>query len=277
MQYLLPQHLLSRGAHLLTRSTFAPLKNALIGSFVRHYQPQMHDALEPDPYAYQSFNEFFTRALRYDARPLDRNENTCVSPVDGCISQLGALHDDQILQAKGLHYSLTSLLDEQTEFVDYFRNGSFATIYLAPFNYHRIHLPLNATLRAAWYQPGDLFSVNATTAAHVAGLFARNERIVCIFETDRCRFALIMVGALFVGSMSTIWHGEVTAHRSRQRQILALEHLKAPLQQARGAEIGRFNMGSTVILLFPRDAIRWREPCQPGAPLQMGQALADLP
>jgi phosphatidylserine decarboxylase len=212
-QYLIPQHLLSRLVYRLTRSRIPTVKNALIKSFMRGFSPDMSDALQPDPLAYGSFNEFFTRALRPGARPIDPNGSILVSPVDGAISQMGRLDGSQLVQAKGHHYSLEALLDSgasATDWASRFAGGCFATLYLAPFNYHRIHMPLSGTLCAAWYVPGKLFSVNAVTAAAVPGLFARNERVVCIFEEGPRLFAMVLVGALFVGSMETVWHGEST-------------------------------------------------------------------
>jgi phosphatidylserine decarboxylase len=180
------------------------------------------------------------------------------------------------VQAKGHAYTLESLLDVEGSWAETFRGGAFATLYLAPFNYHRIHMPLAGTLRAAWYIPGQLFSVNATTAASVPGLFARNERVVCVFGAGALSFALVMVGALFVGSMETVWHGEVTPRRPRQRAELPLDGTRASLTLPRGAEVGRFNMGSTVILLLPPGGAEWRATLAPGSTVRVGTALARL-
>lgn len=276
MQYLLPQHLLTSFVHSVTRARARPVKNALISSFVRHFKPDMSDALQPDPLAFASFNEFFTRALRPGARPAETDPRALVSPVDGTVSQLGPLDGSRLLQAKGLYYSLDSLLDGRGDYAQRFAGGSFATLYLAPYNYHRIHMPLAGTLRAAWYVPGDLFSVNATTAASVAGLFARNERVVCIFDCGSFQFAMILVGALFVGSMETVWHGEITPRRPRRGGELAPDSRLAPLALERGAEMGRFNMGSTVILVLPPDAAQWLAEFGPGTTVRVGQTLARL-
>jgi phosphatidylserine decarboxylase precursor len=275
MQYVLPQHLLSRGVNRLARVRFRPVKNALIGAFVRGFRPQMHEAAEPDPLAYASFNEFFTRALKPDARAIATDADAVASPVDGTVSQIGEITGDRLIQAKGRHYSLDALLGG-TPWSARFTGGAFATLYLAPYNYHRIHMPLAGTLRAAWYVPGRLFSVNATTAASVTGLFARNERVVCVFEEGSLAFAMVLVGALFVGSISTVWHGDVTPRSPRARIDLPLEPAHAPLTLPRGAEMGRFNMGSTVILLFPRGALRWRADLAPGSVIRMGEPLARL-
>lgn len=277
LQYLLPQHLLSRVVHWLARNRTPWLKNLLIDNFVVNYRPDMSEAEESDPRKYPSFNAFFTRALRPGARPVDPAPEVLVSPVDGTVSQLGRLDGSWLLQAKGLAYTLESLLAEAAPaWAPVFRGGSFATLYLAPTNYHRVHMPLAASLQAAWYVPGQLFSVNATTASQVPGLFARNERVVCIFSEGTLSFALILVGALFVGSMTTEWHGDVTPRNPRTRADLALEFTAARLRQEKGAEMGRFNMGSTVILLLPPGRSEWLEPIAAGAPVRVGQALARL-
>ncbi|HUL18250.1 MAG TPA: archaetidylserine decarboxylase [Steroidobacteraceae bacterium] len=276
LQYLMPQHALSALVHAVTRSRAPRLKNFLIERFIAGYHPEMGDALEPDALKYASFNAFFTRALRPGARPIDPDPRVLVCPVDGAVSQSGPLQGNRLVQAKGHAYTLEALLDEAGSWADAFRGGWFATLYLAPFNYHRIHMPLEGTLRAAWYVPGCLFSVNTTTAASVPGLFTRNERIVCVFEQGTLAFAVVLVGALFVGSMSTVWHGDVTPRRPRRRTTLPLSSLAAPLRLEKGAELGRFNMGSTVILLLPPGAARWRA-LQCGGPVRVGEALAQLP
>lgn len=278
-QYLIPQHFLSRLVYRLTRSRAPSVKNALINSFMRGFSPDMSDALQPDPLAYGSFNEFFTRGLRPGARPIDPNDSVLISPVDGAVSQIGRLDGSQIMQAKGHHYSLEALLDSggaTTLWAPRFAGGCFATLYLAPFNYHRIHMPLGGTLRAAWYVPGKLFSVNAVTAAAVPGLFARNERVVCIFEEGPRIFAMVLVGALFVGSMDTVWHGEITPRSPRTRLELPLDASHAPLRLEKGAEMGRFNMGSTVILILPPDMIDWLPDVRSRDRVSMGQPLARL-
>jgi phosphatidylserine decarboxylase len=279
MQYLIPQHFLSRLAYRLTRSRSPAVKNALINSFMRGFSPDMSDATKRDPLAYESFNEFFTRALRPGARPIDPNDSVLVSPVDGAISQMGPLDGSQIVQAKGYYYSLEALFDSggpQIDWVSRFADGGFATLYLAPFNYHRIHMPLGGVLRAAWYVPGQLFSVNAVTASAVAGLFAQNERIVCIFEDGPRLFALVLVGALFVGSMETVWHGEVTPRSPREAMELPLDATRAPLRLEKGEEMGRFNMGSTVILITAPNMIDWLSGMKAADSICVGQPLARL-
>jgi len=276
LQYLLPQHLLSALMHQLARSRLHWLKNAFIGAFLQRFHPDMSDAAQPDPFAFESFNAFFTRALRAGARPADPDPSAIVSPVDGSVSQLGRLNGSWLVQAKGHAYTLESLLAAEGSWAEAFRGGAFATLYLAPFNYHRIHMPLAGTLRAAWYVPGQLFSVNAATAASVPGLFARNERLVCVFGAGPLNFALVLVGALFVGSMATVWHGEVTPRHPRRRTELPLDGSRAGLTLARGAELGRFNMGSTVILLLPPGSAEWRATLAPGSSVRVGAALARL-
>lgn len=284
MQYVIPQHFLSRQVYRLTRSRSPGVKNTLIKSFMRGFSPDMSDAMQPDPLAYGSFNEFFTRALKPGARPVDPNGSVLISPVDGAISQIGRIDGTEVMQAKGHSYSLDALLgsghsgtdDSGTDWASRFNSGCFATLYLAPFNYHRIHMPLSGTLLAAWYVPGKLFSVNATTAAAVPGLFALNERVVCIFEDGPRLFAMVLVGALFVGSMDTVWHGEITPRSPRTVTQLALDSTRAPLHLEKGAEMGRFNMGSTVILLTPPDTIDWLSNTNPGAAVSVGQPLARL-
>ncbi len=275
LQYLMPQHLLTAVVNRVTRSRVPLVKNLLIDSFLNSYQPDMSDAAEPDARRFESFNAFFTRALRPGTRPWDADPRALVSPVDGAVSQLGALDGDYLLQAKGHAYTLDSLLDGEAPWVTTFRGGSFATLYLAPFNYHRIHMPLPGTLRAAWYVPGALFSVNGTTAASVPGLFARNERLVCVFEDGPVTFAMVLVGALFVGSMATVWHEEVTPRSPRRRAMLPMR-TQAAATLPKGAEMGRFNMGSTVILLLPPGAAAWLPGLVPGSPVRVGQTLARL-
>jgi len=277
MQRVLPQHTLSRGVHRLARSRSRPLRSALIGAFVRSFHPNMGDALEPDPQRYPSFNAFFTRALTPQARPIDPDPGVVVSPVDGTVSQIGYLEELSLVQAKGRNYALDALLAGAPEWTARLAGGAFATLYLAPWNYHRIHMPLAGALRAAWYVPGRLFSVNAVTAAAVTGLFARNERVVCAFEefAPAVRpFAMVLVGALFVGSIATVWHGEITPRRPRSPLALALP--AAPARLERGAEMGRFNMGSTVILLFPPGRVRWLRELTAGSPISVGQAIGEL-
>ncbi|HTW37371.1 MAG TPA: archaetidylserine decarboxylase [Steroidobacteraceae bacterium] len=272
-QRLLPQHALSRVVHRLARSRSPRLKNALIAAFARAFRPDMQGACEPDPLRYESFNAFFTRSLEPAARPLDPDPRALVCPVDGVVSQIGYLDGLGIVQAKGRTYGLDALLAGHRTWIERFAGGAFATLYLAPRNYHRVHMPLAGELRAAWYTPGRLFSVNAATTRAVADLFTRNERVTCAFETpDGLGFGLVLVGALFVGSIATRWHGDVTP--ASPRTALELAARAAPL--AKGEEMGRFNMGSTVILLLPPASVCWLAELGAGSAIRMGQRLALL-
>jgi phosphatidylserine decarboxylase len=276
MQHVLPQHFLSRIVLRATRIRLRPVKNLLIKSFLRGFKPNMSEASQPNPLRYPSFNAFFTRTLRHGARPIDIDPGALVSPVDGTVSQIGRLDGSKLLQAKGHDYTLEALLDGAPEWAQRFAGGAFATLYLAPYNYHRIHMPIAGTLRAAWFVPGKLFSVNAVTAAAVPGLFARNERVVCVFEDGPRAFAMVLVGALFVGSIATVWHGDVTPRSPRQRVDLPLDPGRSPLRLGKGAEMGRFNMGSTVILLLPPDMLEWLPRFAAGSRIEVGQMLARL-
>ncbi len=276
LQYLLPQHFLSRVVRAITRVRTPLVREPLIRAFDDRFHPDMSDAELPDPLSYASFNAFFTRGLVPGARPIDPDAGSLVSPVDGSVSQIGRLDGSWLVQAKGRAYTLESLLAADLSWAQHFRAGAFATFYLAPFNYHRIHMPLAGRLRAAWYVPGRLFSVDAATTASVPALFARNERVVCVFGQETLAFALVLVGALFVGSIETVWHGVVTPRSLRHGAELPLDESRAPLELEKGAELGRFNMGSTVILLLPQGRSEWLRPLAPGSGVRVGQALARL-
>ena len=276
MQHLLPQHTLSRVIHRVARARAVGLKNALIGNFVKHFRPEMSDAVQPNPLAYGSFNDFFTRALKPEARIIDQDPHALVSPVDGTVSQIGLLDEMRMIQAKGRHYRVDTLLAGSSRYSNRYVGGAFATLYLAPYNYHRIHMPMAGTLRAAWYVPGKLYSVNATTAASVPELFAINERVVCIFEHGPIEYAMVLVGALFVGSIATIWHGDITPRSPRRVMNMPMPKDLAATRLVKGAEMGRFNMGSTVILVFPRDVMQWDPAIGPGSIIRVGQRLANL-
>jgi len=276
LQHCLPQHGISRLVLAATRSRSPAFKNALIRLFVRGFNPDMKDAVQTDPTAYASFNEFFTRALRAGTRPVDEDPRAVVSPVDGTVSEAGELTRDRLLQAKGHEYSLRALLGGKSSWERTFAGGTFATIYLAPYNYHRIHMPLAGELREAFYVPGKLFSVNRTTAQLVPGLFSRNERVFCGFDSRGMPWANILVGALNVGSMATVWHGDVTPRKIREVTALPVSGLLAPAELAKGDEMARFNMGSTVILLFPPGAVRWGAQLKAGNVLRMGERIGTL-
>jgi phosphatidylserine decarboxylase len=271
LQHVLPQHALSRVVYGLTRSRSRWLKNTLIRAFMRGYHPAMDEALVTDPLAYASFNDFFTRALHEDARPLPEDPAAVVSPADGVFSAIGQIEGETLLQAKDRRFTVTQLLAGRPEWARTLAGGRYATIYLAPFNYHRIHMPAAGRLTEAWHVPGRLFSVNAATCAGVDALFARNERVVCTFE-GRTPFVVVLVGALFVGSMTTVWHGDVTPPSARAPTALR-PVTSSPLALPRAAELGRFNMGSTVIVLWPRDAVRWAAGLTPGSAIRMGQII----
>jgi phosphatidylserine decarboxylase len=276
LQHLLPHHLISRCVLWLTRLRFGPVKNSITALFMRGFKPDLSDAVLTDPYAYPTFNDFFARALRPGARPLAGGPETLVSPVDGTMSQLGPLRSNELLQAKGHSFTLEALLaGAAPRWASRFRDGSFATIYLAPYNYHRIHTPADGTLQDIWYVPGRLFTVNAKAATLIPGLFARNERLVVLFDGPCGAFAVIFVGALNVGSMATVWHGDVTPRRPRQACALPLPP-EAERFRARGEEIGRFNMGSTVILLFERDRVALNARLAAGSTMRMGQELGQI-
>ena len=276
LQHLLPQHGLSRLVHALARSRAPRLKNLLISAFVRGFRPDLADAVQPDPLAYESFNAFFTRALRPGARPVASAPDAIASPVDGTVSELGTIDGDRLLQAKGRHYTLEALLAGREDWVRRFRGGSFATIYLAPYNYHRIHMAVPGVLRETWFVPGRLFSVNRATADGVANLFARNERVLCLYEHGDLSHALVMVGALNVGSIETPWHGEIAPRRPRRLARVAPRQSAPSIVLGRGDETGRFNMGSTVILLFPPGSAAWRQDLRTGSIVRMGESIGRL-
>ncbi len=275
LQHLLPKQLLSRFIYHFMRSRIRWLKNISIKVFLRGYAVNMAEAVETDALAYPSFNAFFTRALKPEARPLTTAQNVVVSPVDGTVSQCGRLDGDAIIQAKGRNYSVLELLGGNAAGAEKYRNGHFACIYLAPYNYHRIHMPLPGTVTRTAYAPGDLFSVNAATARAVPRLFARNERVICEFSTPAGELAVVMVGALFVGSIETVWNGEINPPPRRRHAVTTLVRgvgLAVPL----GAEIGRFNMGSTVILVFEPGEIEWSSTLTAGATVRMGERIGTL-
>lgn len=266
--HILPQHWLSARMYDLARSEIPWLKNALIRYVRSHYAVDMQEAVVQDPLAYPSFNAFFTRALKPGARPVD--PEAAVSPADGVLSQAGRIQHDRLIQAKGHEFSLYALLAGDGDSASQFESGSFATIYLSPRDYHRVHMPLAGRLREMVFVPGDLFSVSEATTQLVPGLFARNERMILRFDTDRGPMAVILVGAIFVGSMQTVWHGEVKSDRVQHWQYTGAD---APYFE-KGAEIARFNMGSTVIVLHPQYAVDMREELV-GQHVRMGQAIGD--
>jgi phosphatidylserine decarboxylase len=270
-QYLLPQHALSRLVLRATRVRAQWFKDLLVRGFLRLYAIDMGDAVQADPLSYGSFNEFFTRALKPGARVIAADADAISCPVDGAVSEAGTIDGELLIQAKGRRYRLRELLAAQPWARD-FEGGSFATIYLAPFNYHRVHMPLRGDLKDTVYVPGRLFSVNAVTAAYVPRLFARNERVLTLFDTAYGRVALILVGALNVGSMATVWEGDITP--AARRVVTRLP--ARPVSLDKGEEMGRFNMGSTVILLFQKDRARWHPHVRAGAAVKLGESLGSL-
>ncbi|MCH7345435.1 archaetidylserine decarboxylase [Pelomonas sp. CA6] len=269
-QYLLPKRLLTVLAGRFASAQAGALTTWAIRRFVERYRVDMAEAAEPDPAAYASFNEFFTRALKADARPLA--DAALICPVDGAISQFGPIAGDQIFQAKGHGYSTTALVGGDAQLAAQFQDGHFATLYLSPRDYHRIHMPCAGRLLRMIHVPGDLFSVNPTTARGVPGLFARNERVVCVFEGAQGPFVLVLVGATIVGSMATVWHGVVNPPRpGRVRQW---HYEDQQIRLAKGEEMGRFLLGSTVVMLFPKGPLQFNPGWQPGGPVRLGELMA---
>lgn len=272
-QYLLPHHLLSRIAGLVAECRVTWFKNAFTAWFVRRYQVDMSQALVEDLTAYEHFNAFFTRALKADARPLDNTPGAVLSPADGTISQMGSIDHGRIFQAKGHSFSVLELLGGDPKLSAPFMGGEFATVYLSPKDYHRVHMPLAGTLREMVYVPGRIFSVNQTTAENVPELFARNERVVCLFDTELGPMAVVLVGAMIVASVETVWAGLVTPPKRELKTFSYDEAARAPIHLEKGAEMGRFKLGSTAIVLFGPDQVKWAEQLSALSKVQMGQAL----
>ena len=273
-QYALPKQALTAFAGVVASARRGAATTRLIAWFVRKYGVDMSEAADPDIAHYASFNDFFTRALRPGARPLAAADLVC--PVDGAISQFGRIRGDQIFQAKGHDFSTSALLGGDAELAARFDDGHFATLYLSPKDYHRIHMPCAGTLRRMVHVPGALFSVNPTTARGVPGLFARNERVVCVFEGAAGPFVLVLVGATIVGSMATVWHGVVNPPRpGRVREWrYDADDAGAAVELAQGAEMGRFLLGSTVVLLFPPGGLAFNPAWMPGGAVRMGEMMA---
>lgn len=271
LQHVLPKLALTRLAGHFARRPADPLVRWMIRNFIARYQVNMAEAANPDIDSYASFNAFFTRALKPGARPLADADLVC--PVDGAISQFGAIEQDQIFQAKGHSYSTRALVGGDAKLAEQFQDGSFATIYLSPRDYHRIHMPCDGRLLQMIYVPGELYSVNPATARGVPGLFARNERVVCVFESAQGPFVLTLVGATIVGSMATVWHGVVNPPRGKQVQVWNYADQQIVLK--RGEEMGRFLLGSTVVLLFPKPAVSFNPAWAPAAGVRLGEAMAN--
>ncbi len=272
-QYLLPKQALTRLAGLFASAQLGSLTTAAIRRFIERYNVNMAEAANPDPAAYASFNDFFTRALKPGARPLAPARLVC--PVDGAISQFGSIAHDEIFQAKGHQFSTTALVGGDAQLAAQFQDGHFATLYLSPRDYHRIHMPCAGRLTRMIHVPGELFSVNPTTARGVPGLFARNERVVCVFEGDgqsvQGNFVLVLVGATIVGSMATTWHGVVNPPRPGHLRDWSYENQDIRFSQ--GDEMGRFLLGSTVVMLFPRSGMGFNPAWRPGGAIRLGEAM----
>ena len=270
---VLPHHLLSGLMYRVARVEVPFIKNTIISQVVKLFDVDMSEAVIKDPLAYRSFNDFFTRKLETDARPIAGGEHDIASPVDGEVSQSGTVDEGQLIQAKGRYYSLEALLGGDARMTSAFENGHFSTIYLSPRDYHRIHMPVDGHLTRMIHVPGRLFSVSQSTTSAVHNLFARNERVICQFETDNGPMIMVLVGAIFVGSMETVWSGLVTPAGQR---VSSWDYGQQGAEQVflrKGDEMGRFNMGSTVILLFPEDRAAWDPDHVAGQHVRMGQRI----
>ena len=265
LQKIIPQHLLSRATGWLADLEWVWLKNALIRMFIGQYNVNMDEAVHSEADAYRHFNAFFTRPLKEGVRPLADAEQFIVSPADGAISQLGKIQSGDIFQAKGQSYTAAQLLGGDAERAKPSENGEFITVYLSPRDYHRVHAAIGGVLKASTYLPGQLFSVNEATARKVPELFARNERLVALFDTELGEVAVVLVGAMIVAGIETVWGGRMSAASTMPAESISL---------SAGDELGRFYLGSTVILLFEPEKIRWLEDMSAGVPLKMGQAIA---
>ncbi len=280
LQKLLPQHALSKFVGYLANLTCVRFKNWAIACFIKYYNVDMTEAAQPDYKQYASFNDFFTRALKPGVRPIAEDPNAIVSvspivsPVDGVISELGDIRETQLLQAKGVDYELSDLIGGNRSYEHAFNSGHFFTAYLAPKDYHRVHMPISGHLLEMTYVPGSLFSVNPVSVRGVPGLFARNERIICLFGTHLGLMAMVLVGAMIVGSIQTVWHGVVTSSRNKKLQRWDYRDQKIVLE--RGQEMGRFLIGSTVILLFTLNEMQWLENLKADMEIKMGRAIGNI-
>lgn len=272
LQYCLPQHAVSRLVGFLAESEIPWLKNFLIKTFARFFPINIAEAVPADFEKYPSFNAFFTRPLKADARPIDADETSIVSPADGAISEIGIIQNDRLLQAKGQQYSLLKLLGGDVDLAAQFRYGSFATIYLSPSDYHRVHMPFAGELQKSIYVPGELFSVNQTTAEHVPELFARNERLICVFDTRVGPMVVILVGAVIVAGIETVWAGQVAPPSKTPTAV----NLHQSVSLGKGEEMGRFKLGSTAIVLFPNNLVIWNKMLANGSQIRLGESLGKL-
>jgi phosphatidylserine decarboxylase len=271
LQYAVPKQAVTALAGKLASAKAGKLTTAVIGWFVKRYNVNMDEAAEPNIEHYATFNDFFTRPLKQGARPLAQDDFIC--PVDGAISQFGNIENDQIFQAKGYCYSTSTLLACDSTAAENYVNGHFATLYLSPRDYHRIHMPCDGKLLRMTYVPGDLFSVNPSTAQGVPNLFARNERVVCEFEATFGRFVLVLVGATIVGSMATVWHGIINPPRSKKVRTWDYSERNISLKQ--GDEMGRFLLGSTVVMLFPNNTLTFNALWKIEKPIKLGESMGN--
>ena len=274
LQHIIPQHFLSKMMWRLTRCEYRWLLNIVLPLFIRQFKVNMEEAKNSNWKSYNSFNHFFTRELKEGARSIVTDDKSIASPVDGAISQLGKISTDLIFQAKGHAYSLTQLLGDRDDLGKKFKNGQFNTIYLSPKDYHRIHMPVDGTLKEMIHVPGQLFSVNPTTVNNVPALFARNERVICLFDTPAGPMAMILVGAIFVGSIETVWHGEVTP--PTRKDIRNWKYDDEELTFTKGQEMGRFNMGSTVILIYANKKMEWIKELNAEQSVQLGNIIGTI-
>jgi len=276
LQRVLPKRLLTALVYRLTRNRMPAIKNMLIHSFLKIYAVNLDEVAESVPNDFMTFNDFFIRELKSGSRPVDSSDSSIVSPADGFISSAGYIEKDSLLQAKGLDYKLEELLATDLDEAQSYYDGSYATIYLAPFNYHRVHAPLSGELVAARFVPGTLFSVNQTTVSNVRGLFVRNERLICHFRTAAGPCAVIFVGAMNVGSITTPWTGEIRPRKGNVVENIDLRNVTSPRSVNKGDLLGWFNMGSTVILLLPPQTCVWRTDLSAGDSLRMGEAIGQI-
>lgn len=273
IQYCVPQHLLSRLVGLLAKSKCSVIKNLFIGWFVKRYQVNMNEAAETDPHQYCSFNAFFIRALKPGIRPVVEGEQQIACPVDGVISQIGTIKAGRVFQAKGFEFTVDELLGGNINQAAWFANGKYATLYLAPRDYHRIHMPIDGLLTEMVYVPGHLFSVNTATTASVPRLFARNERVVAFFDTAMGPMAVVLVGAMIVASINTVWHGVVTAPQIKT--VTRWDYQNQAIRLQKGDELGYFSLGSTVIVLFGNNAVEWNQRLQEQTAVKLGELLGE--
>ena len=274
LQYILPKHLLSRLVGKFAAAEAGGVTTAFIKFFIKKYNVDMSEALYPHPEHYKTFNEFFTRQLKPEVRQIAEGDDVLIQAVDGAVSQFGDIHQDSIFQAKGHNYSLTTLLGGKPELAKPFKNGKFATIYLSPKDYHRIHMPVEGTLTDMVYVPGELFSVNPLTAENVPGLFARNERVIAFFDTPVGKMAMVLVGATIVASIETVWSGTVTPPAGKNVQHWQYESDgEAAVKLEKGDEMGRFKLGSTIVVCFEKDQIEF-EDMEAGMTTRLGEVFA---